>query len=366
VRHSLFFGLMGLVLSAGLMACTSSTTLEDAGPGGLLPGLPGYMVSVWADGGTNYNPDSIEYDGTHVWIGFQNTSSKTGPTLPDGGGAGTSTIVEYSADGQTVVNTYPVSGHSDGLRWDSVGKKIWATSNEDGNPALYSIDPTQSGAAAVTTYTLKFADGTSNPPHGGGLDDLMFLNGKLFVVGSNPANPDGMHNGPCLYTVTISGTTATFATALEGNASGVNDIASGNTNYTLNVIDPDSLSVDPSGNLVLIDQAGTEMLVISNAGAANQAVTRYATGSQMDDTVWVPAGAVGSLLVADATKNTIWKVTGPFTAGQIFTELPNDSGVIGVLGTVDINATDVANNGYATIAPAVIGFGKPTGLFWLP
>jgi sugar lactone lactonase YvrE len=268
-------------------------------------------------------------------------------------------------DGQTVVNSYSVPGHSDGLRWDPVGKKIWATSNEDANPALYSIDPTQAGASAVTTYTLKFADGTSNPPHGGGLDDLWFFDGVLFVVGSNPAMPDGVHNGPCLYTATISGTTATFAIALMGNASGVTDVASGSSAYTLNVIDPDSLSVDSSGNLVLIDQAGTELLVISHPGTASQAVTRYATGSQLDDTVWVPSGASGALLVADASKNTIWKVTGPFTAGDIFTELPNDSGVIGVVGTLDVTAADVVNYGYATVAPAVIGFGKPTGLYFL-
>jgi hypothetical protein len=126
------------------------------------------------------------------------------------------------------------------------------------------------------------------------------------------------------------------------------------------------LSVDAAGNLVLIDQAGADLLVISSPGTNAQAVTRYATGSQLDDTVWVPAsGATGALLVADATKNTIWKVTGPFTSGEVFTELPNDSGVIGVLGTLDLNPTDVANNGYATVAPAVIGFGKPTGLYFL-
>lgn len=354
-------GCVALVLSAGPMGCSSSTSPADAGPQSALPGLPGYFVSVWADGGTNTNPDSIEYDGTHVWVGYQNNSNKTG-----GANEGASTIVEYSADGTSIVNSYSIPGHNDGLRYDTVGKKIWATSNEDANPALYSIDPTMTGTAAITTYTLVFADGTSNPPHGGGLDDLWFLNGKLFVVASNPANPDGVHNGPCLYTATISGTTATFATALSGTATGVNDIASGNTNYTLNVIDPDSLNVDPAGELILIDQAGQEMLVIANAGEANQAVTRYATGSEMDDTVWIPNGASGSLLVADATKNTIWKMTGPFTAGQIFTELPNDSGVIGVVGTLDINPADVTGNGYATIAPAVIGFGKPTGLFFLP
>ena len=365
MRQPMLLGCVALSLSVGLMACSSSTTLPDAGSGSLLPALSGYTVSVWADGGSlGTNPDNIDFDGTHVWITYQNNSNVAG-----GPNEGVSTVVEYSSDGQTVINTYSVAGHCDGMRWDATTKLIWATSNEDANPALYSIDPTAAAASAVTTYTLKFADGTSNPPHGGGLDDLWFLNGKMFVTGSNPAlNAQGVNTGPAIYTVTIAGTTATFAAALMGNASGVNDIASGNTNYTLNEIDPDSLNTDGAGDLVLIDQAGQDLLVISNPGTATQAVTRYATGSQLDDTVWIPREASGVLLVADATKNTIWKVSGPFTAGEVFTELPNDSGVAGVVGLLDLNNADVSAStgfGYAVIDPVAIGFGKPTGLLFV-
>ncbi|MDP9000219.1 MAG: hypothetical protein M3O46_08930, partial [Myxococcota bacterium] len=33
--------------------------------------LPGYTVSVFATGGTMYShPDSLELDGTHVWVGY--------------------------------------------------------------------------------------------------------------------------------------------------------------------------------------------------------------------------------------------------------------------------------------------------------
>jgi len=74
----------------------------------------------------------------------------------------------------------------------------------------------------------------------------------------------------------------------------------------------------------------------------------------------------GSLLVADSTKNTIWKVTGPFVAGQIITQLPSDSSVIGLLGIVDVSDATVTADGFGTVAPFVIGMGKPTGLIWLP
>lgn len=359
------------------MGCNTTNTVyvyPDAGPQSALPGLPGYFVSVWAQGardggpGDYYNPDSVDYDGTHVWVGFQNTSSKDG-TSP----TGSSTVVEYSQDGKTIINTWTLTGHCDGMRWDNTTHKIWATSNEDGNPIFYSIDPATAGAAGVTTYTQHFTDpklGTAATPHGGGFDDLYFINGKNFVVGSNPT-PDGTTGqitGPILYTWTVSGTDVTFTGVLVGNADGgaISDSQAG-APATLNEIDPDSLSIDSSGNLVLIDQGGQDFLVIANPGTATQAVTRYVVGTQFDDTVWVPTNTSGSLLVADATKNTIWKVTGPFTAGQIVTELPNDSSVIGMLGTVDVSAKAYTTTGaYGTVSPFVIGMGKPTGLLWVP
>lgn len=378
MRYSTFSGCVGLVLSAGLMSCSSDTEDNDvvdggptdAGPVSALPGLPGYFVSVWAQGvrdggpGDYYNPDSIDWDGTHVWVGFQNTSTKDG-SPPNG----FSTIVEYSADGQTVVNTWSVPGHCDGMRWDATTSKIWATSNEDNNPIFYSINPATPGDAGVTIYTQHFTDpilAGAVTPHGGGFDDLYFINGKNFVTGSAPASPDGITvtpGLPILYSWTVSGSTATFTGVLTSNASVVDQTGAA---VTLNEIDPDSMSKDNNGNLVLIDQGGQDYVTIANPGTGTQTVVYYKVGTQFDDTVWVPTNTTGSLLVADATKNTIWKVDGPFTAGQMFTELPNDSSVVGVLGTVNNSDAGLASNGFATVSPVVIGMGKPTGLLWVP
>src|SRR6516165_5484675 len=115
--------LIGLSLTL-LIGCDSeddNSPTPDSGTSSVLPALAGYTVSVWAQGTDAYKaPDSIDSDGQHVWVGYQNASSKTG--VPD---AGPSTIVEYSLDGKTVVSTFTVAGHTDGLRVDPSGTKVW-------------------------------------------------------------------------------------------------------------------------------------------------------------------------------------------------------------------------------------------------
>src|SRR5258708_2628388 len=142
----------------------------EALPDGL-GALPGYSVRVWARGTTQYtNPDSIVQDGNDIWVGYQNVTSKTG------GDGKTSTIVEYTKHGR-VERTFAVPGHCDGLRIDPATHIVWASSNEDGNPGLVSIDP---ATGVITPYTF------APTAHGGGFDDMAFLNGKMFIAASNP------------------------------------------------------------------------------------------------------------------------------------------------------------------------------------
>jgi sugar lactone lactonase YvrE len=126
---------------------------------------------------------------------------------------------------------------------------------------------------------------------------------------------------------------------------------------TLNEVDPDSMTVDLAGELVLIDQGGSEIVTIGNPGTAQQQVSRIPVGTQLDDTVWAPASA-GSLYVTDASQNRTYVVSGTFTAGTVFTEAPNDSGVSSFLATVDLTT--------GFITPFAVGFGKPTGMVWSP
>jgi hypothetical protein len=305
-----------------------------------LGAVPGYSVRIWAQGTkTMTQPDPIEWVGDDVWVGFQNGAAT------DGSDGKSSTIVEYTKHGR-IERTFDVLGHVDGVRFDPVTRLVWVSTNEDANPTLQSIDPS---TGVVTPYTL------APTAHGGGYDDMAFVGGKFFMVASNPTlDASGNNTAPALVEVSISGNKAIVTPALMGNASAV-DLTTGMT-VTLNEIDPDSLSVGPSGQLVLVNQGGSEVVFIANPGTPTQSVTRVPVATQLDDTVFATAQE-GELMIADGVANTIYTVRSQFVPGTVFTETPNDSSVPGMIGTVDLTT------GFVT--PKIIGLGKPTGLIFV-
>jgi hypothetical protein len=107
--------------------------------------------------------------GSSIFIGYQNAGD-----VKDGSNPGlTNSVVQYDLKGN-LVKTFTVPGHVDGLMARSDTNELWAMANEDGNPELTIIN-----LAAGTQRTLQ---PTVNPPlHGGGYDDMQFLNGVVYV-----------------------------------------------------------------------------------------------------------------------------------------------------------------------------------------
>lgn len=345
----------GAALTVLVVGCSSSpsatptaqpATATSVDPVALFhPGLPGYKISVFthfAVGGEKFvNPDSIALDGTNVFIGFQNVTAK------DGSDHLTSTVVQYTMDG-TMVKQFTVPGHNDGLRVDPTTHLVWATSNEDGNPALNVIDP---ASGSVTPYTFP------PPPHGGGYDDVYFMNGLAFIAASNPTlDASGTNVFPALDAITLSGSKAVLKPVLMGNAKATDTIS--HQSVTLNLTDPDSLSVDSKGQLVLVSQADSEIVFIKNPGTPQQSVSRTLVGDQLDDTVWATSSHGRLLLTDGGATNAIYWVHVDGAPGTVYTEAPNDSGVVNFIGTIDLTT------GFVT--PTMIGFGKPTGLAYIP
>ena len=356
-RQSVAALIAATALAAGLAGCSASTataTTAAASSAATLtavdpvvefhPGLPGYKISVFthfaAGTATFINPDSIAIDGTTIYIGFQNVTAK------DGTDNKTSTIVQYRMDG-TFVKQFTVPGHNDGLRVDPQTHLLWATSNEDGNPALNVID---AGSGKVTPYTFPAT------PHGGGYDDVYFLNGLAFIAASNPTlDASGNNVFPALDTITLSGSNAVLTPVLMANATATDTISG--LSVTLNLTDPDSLSVDSKGQLVLVSQGDSELVFIKHPGTLQQSVSRTPVGNQLDDTVSTTAGH-GRLLVTDGQSNAIYWVHVDSAAGTIYTEAPNDSGVPGFIGSADLTT--------GFIHPVMIGFLHPTGMAYIP
>jgi hypothetical protein len=322
----------------------SNNQAQDIGD---VTALPGYHVSVFAKGTKAYfNPDAVLDDGTHIFIDYQNTTAKDCSDVA----TARSTVVEYALNGD-VVKSFSVPGHSDGMRENPSTHQLWVTSCEDGNPHFVTIDP---ASGAVTPYTFP------STPHGGGFDDLAFVNGTAYVAASNPnLNAAGGNVFPAIDSMTLSGGMVVLTPVLMGNASAT-DVTTGQT-VQLNEVDPDSMTVDPQGRLVLVNQAGSELVYISQPGSAQQAVSRLLVGDQLDDTVFATS-TEGRLLVVDGKTNTTYWIRATFQPGSatrsLYTEAPDDSGVAGFVGTIDPST--------GLITPVVIGLVHPTGMVFVP
>ncbi len=330
--------LVGLGFGSIAQANTATSTPSS------VVGLPGYDISVFAKGTkAYYNPDSVEVDGKYVWIGYQNTTAK------DGTDGKTSTIVEYTLQGK-LVHSYSVPGHCDGMRIDPKTHLVWTTSNEDGNPTLAIINP-------KTNTVAKYKFPTT--PHGGGYDDMTFLNGQIFIAASNPTlNNAGVNVFPAVDKMALINGKIVLTPILYGNATAIDTIS--NQKVTLNMTDPDSMAVDTQGNLVQMDQADAQLIFIHNAGTSKQTVTRTTVGTQIDDTIWIHSSE-GRMLIVDTKLNATYTVTidkTGFTRGTIYTESPSDSGVAGYVGII--------NPKTGIIVPVIIGLNSPSGLGFIP
>jgi hypothetical protein len=88
---------------------------------------------------------------------------------------------------------------------------------------------------------------------------------------------------PAIDTIVVNNGKAQLTPVLFGNATALDTTT--NQTVTLNEIDPDSMSIDPAGDVVLLNQAGSEIVFLHKPGTPAQTVTRIPTGTQLEDTV---------------------------------------------------------------------------------
>lgn len=299
-----------------------------------------YALSVFASAPAGLSaPDSIAVLDGHVFVGYGDGHQ------PDGSDGLDSQVVEYGMDG-SVVHTFTVHGHNDGLKVDRYTRSLWAMQNEDASPNLVIIDP-RSGRQREYIFGAT--------PHGGGYDDMVFRGCKTYISASNPANNPNME--PAIVSARLDEGMLSVTPVLMGNASAI-DIPTGQS-VTLNLQDPDSMTLDPLGDLVLDSQADQMLIVVTHPGTKMQQALRLPLSYEgpnglvpveTDDTVFVTS-AHGYILFADKSLNEVFKLTrAAFAPGAAYTAA--DGGPF--VGTVDMTS--------GVITPVVTGLGSPGGM----
>lgn len=305
--------------------------LQPAAAQGGPVATPPYTIAVFALSQSGYSqPDSLARWKDSILAGFGNGVAKD---CTDGK---SSTIVQYSLTG-VVQKTYSVVGHNDGLRLQPGTDLLWAMQCEDGNPNLVIINL---GTGAQTLYTFP------PTPHGGGYDDMAFQNGQVYISASNPnLNGQGVNVFPALVRVTsLSGGVVTLQPVLYGNATAI-DIPTGTT-VTLNLTDPDSLSIDQRGNIVLDSQQDAELVFIQNPLSSSPlagrlSITTSGTSTTLDDTDFAP-NPKAFLLVSDLNGEAIYRVENPtwgFEPGVAYSA----SDTVGTVSTLNLDTGALSN-----------------------
>jgi hypothetical protein len=329
--------MLGFALAAFLLS--STIAMPARGQSAKAP----YTLTVFAKAPSGLSaPDSIAVLGDHVFVGYGDGH------LPDGSDGLSSQIVDYDMTGAALY-TYTVVGHNDGLKFDPVTHLLWALQNEDANANLVIID--------TKTHQRKlFTFGPSL--HGGGYDDLVFQGCKVYISASNPAN--NPNTGPAIVSARLEGNLVAVEPVLAGEASAV-DIPSDAT-VQLNLQDPDSMTLDPLGNIVLDSQGDQELIIVSNPDSASQRVLRlpltYLTSAgpmsvETDDTAFVTS-THGFILFADKGLNAVYKLArNAFSPGTAFTAA--DGGPF--VGTLDFTT--------GVVTPIVTGLNGPGGMMFV-
>lgn len=329
------------VLSAALaVQLTVAVAQTNSGPTATGP----YTVSVFAPPPPGLtNPDSITVGIGKIFVTYANNSQ------PDGS-AGSSTVVQYGPRGK-MIRRYTIVGKNDGLKFDPRTGKIWVLRNEDANPALTIIDP-KTGEKTDYTYAQQ-------PAHGGGYDDVAFVDDKIYISASNPTtNSNGQNIFPSIVRAHLSGHLISVTPILNGDAPLV-DIATGKTAVSPQS-DPDSLKVDPFGGLVLDSQADGDLIFLYDPGTRHQTSLRLhltnGTSNQItvDDTVF-PTTPRGTIFVVDTGGDTVYAVkSNAFQPGGAYSASDSD----GILGKVDLST--------GMVTPIVSGMKSPHGALFIP
>jgi hypothetical protein len=299
-------------------------------------------------GATKPDDLAISADGKSLWVGYGNN------VATDGSG-GPSSLVEYDIGTGAVLKNISIPGHLDGLKINPLTGDIWATENEDANPTLAIVDE-DTGTFKISTFSTTSITG--------GLDDLVFGDsGNAFIVASSQADT----TTPVIIQIShkVKPTITSVKSVLGGAPANVWNVVTNANETTDQIGDPDSMTLDPAGELVL-DNRSDKSLYIVRDPSATKPVLRVplklgGLAVEVNDTIFTKsattgeASTEGTIFITDTNANVIYMLTKPyFPSNEVYTA----ANVVGDVGLVDLNT--------GVVTPVVTGFQAVHGLAFAP
>ena len=350
----------GAVLMAAVGVAAPGAQAQTVGP----PYTLTYNLTVFPGtppaGATQPDDLAVSANGKHLWVGYGNGVDTTGK-------GGPSNVVEYDIASGAVLNNISIPGHLDGLKINPSTGDVWATENEDGNPTLAVIDH-ESGAFKIYRFDPALITG--------GFDDL------VFVARPHEDSQHDSHSPVDVYVVTssqadtttpvivrISGplraTNTQVKSALPGAPQSVWNVVTNQAETTDMIGDPDSMTLDPAGELVLDNRSDDSLYIVRNPGAQHPVLrvplTLGGTAVEVNDTIFTTSATngvsstAGMIFITATSANAIYMLTKPyFPANEVYTA----ANVANVVGLVDLNT--------GVVTPVATGFKGLHGLAFSP
>lgn len=345
----------GAVMMAAVMLAPGAQAQSAVMPYSLnvFPGTP-------PAGATQPDDLAVSADGKYLWVGYGNGVDTFGKGAP-------SNLVEYDIASGARLKNISLPGHLDGLKINPATGDVWATENEDGNPTLAVVDH-ESGSFKVYRFDPTLITG--------GMDDLVFV---------ERPREDSRHDSDSrldVYIVTSSqvDTTTPAIVRISGPLRAANTqvtlVLPGAPPSVLNVVtnqvenndmvgDPDSMTLDPAGELVLDNRSDDSLYILRDPKAQDPVLrvplTLAGTAVEVDDTIFTRSltngisSTAGTVFITDTSANVIYTLTKPyFPANEVYT----NANVANIVGLVDLNT--------GAVTPIATGFKGLHGLAFSP
>ena len=325
----------------------------QAAPMAIAPYTLGTFKGTAPSGASQPDDIAVSADGADLWVGFGNGADPTGAK-------GSSNLVEYNIATGTVMQNITIPGHLDGLKINPANGEVWATQNEDGNPTLTIVNQ-KNGKFQTFKVTSSLITG--------GLDDLVF-SGKdsAFVTASSQADT----TTPVIVEISLKGkkkkSSISVTSVMPQSPATVFNVVTNKAETGDTIGDPDSMTIDPAGELVLEDRVSDSLFIVRNPSATNPVlrvplalVTTPDVSLEVDDTIFTyslssgESSTAGTIFITDTTANIIYTLTKPYFPT---TEVYTAANVLNAVGVVDLNT--------GLVVPVATGFAGVHGLAFSP